>query len=280
VPILNFVTLEPSERTGTIMRIDESRVVSIEANVAPGALVNDQVTALQAALAGAELPEGVSYSFAGEAEDQAETMVFLAGAFISAIFLMLVILVLQFNNFYQAFVVMSAIVFSIAGVLLGLIITGRPFGVVMGGIGVIALAGIVVNNNIVLIDTYNALKRAGLSPREAALRTGAQRLRPVMLTSITTALGLMPMVLGANLNFFTREIVFGAPSTQYWTELSSAIVGGLVLATLLTLVVTPAMLMLGEKRAHRNVPGGGYSDGVAEPSRSDRSTGPVSPTAA
>jgi multidrug efflux pump len=143
---------------------------------------------------------------------------------------------------------MSAIVFSVAGVLLGLIITGRPFGVVMGGIGIIALAGIVVNNNIVLIDTYNDLKRAGMAPREAALRTGAQRLRPVMLTSITTALGLMPMVLGMNLNFFTREIVFGAPSTQYWTELSSAIVGGLSVATLLTLVLTPAMLILGDQR--------------------------------
>ncbi|WP_323764617.1 efflux RND transporter permease subunit [Marinovum sp.] len=254
VPIANFVTFAPSERTGTITRIDEARVVSIEANVAPGLLVNDQVQALQAALEATDLPEGVSFSFAGEAEDQAETMAFLGGAFAAAIFLMLVILVAQFNNFYQAFVVMSAIVFSVAGVLLGLLITGRPFGVVMGGIGVIALAGIVVNNNIVLIDTYNDLKRAGLSPREAALRTGAQRLRPVMLTSVTTALGLMPMVLGANLNFFTREIVFGAPSTQYWTELSSAIVGGLVVATLLTLVLTPAMLMLGEKRARRNLP--------------------------
>jgi multidrug efflux pump len=135
-------------------------------------------------------------------------------------------------------------------VLLGLIITGRPFGIVMGGIGVIALAGIVVNNNIVLIDTYNDLKRSGQSPLEAAIRTGAQRLRPVILTSVTTALGLMPMVLGANLNFFTREIVFGAPSTQWWTELSSAIAGGLVVATVLTLIVTPAMLMLGEKERH------------------------------
>ncbi|MEI4232138.1 efflux RND transporter permease subunit [Roseovarius sp. D22-M7] len=251
VPISNFVTFEPVERTGTITRIDEQRVVTIEANVAPGRLVNDQVTALQEALAAAALPEGVSYSFAGEAEDQTEAMTFLVGAFVAAILLMFVILVLQFNSFYQAFVVMSAIVFSVAGVLLGLIVTGRPFGVVMGGIGIIALAGIVVNNNIVLIDTYNDLRRGGLAPREAALRTGAQRLRPVVLTSVTTALGLMPMVLGANLNFFTREIVFGAPSTQYWTELSSAIVGGLAVATLLTLVLTPAMLMLGETRRHR-----------------------------
>ena len=247
VPISNFVTFEPTERTGIIRRIDEKRVTTIEANVAPGVLVNDQVIALTAALENAELPEGVAFSFAGEAEDQQESMIFLIGAFLTAIFLMFVILVLQFNSFYQAFVVMSAIIFSIAGVLLGLLVTGRPFGIVMGGIGVIALAGIVVNNNIVLIDTYNDLKKSGQSPLEAAIRTGAQRLRPVFLTSVTTALGLMPMVIGLNLNFFTREIVYGAPSTQWWTELSSAIAGGLVVATILTLVVTPAMLMLGER---------------------------------
>ncbi|MBU2983318.1 efflux RND transporter permease subunit [Lentibacter algarum] len=247
VPISNFVTFAPSERTGIIRRVDEKRVTTIEANAAPGVLVNDQVVALTALLEEAELPEGVDFTFGGEAEDQAESMIFLIGAFATAIFLMFLILVLQFNSFFQAFVVMSAIVFSIAGVLLGLIVTGRPFGVVMGGIGVIALAGIVVNNNIVLIDTYNDLKKIGQSPLEAALRTGAQRLRPVILTSVTTALGLMPMVIGLNLNFFTREIVYGAPSTQWWTELSSAIAGGLVVATALTLVVTPAMLMLGER---------------------------------
>ncbi len=254
VPITNFVTFEPAPRSGTITRIDQQRVVTIEANVAAGVLVNDQVVALQAAIDTMDLPGGVEATFAGEAEDQMESMIFLVGAFVTAIFLMFVILVIQFNNFYQAFIVMSAIVFSIAGVLFGLIITGRPFGVVMGGIGVIALAGIVVNNNIVLIDTYNDLKKSGLSPLEAALRTGAQRLRPVVLTSVTTALGLLPMVIGVNLNFFTREIVYGAPSTQWWTELSSAIAGGLVIATVLTLIVTPAMLMLGERKARRSVP--------------------------
>ncbi|WP_308916574.1 efflux RND transporter permease subunit [Jannaschia sp. LMIT008] len=248
VPIQNFVTFLPSERVGVIRREDERRVVTIEANVAPGLLVDQQVAALSGALEGADLPPGATWSFGGEAEDQAEAMTFLVGAFAAAIGLMLVILVIQFNSFLQAFVVMSAIVFSVAGVLLGLLVTGRPFGVVMGGIGVIALAGIVVNNNIVLIDTYNDLRRTGLDPRTAALRTGAQRLRPVLLTSITTALGLMPMVIGVNLNFFTREVIYGAPSTQWWTELSSAIAGGLVVATILTLIVTPAMLMLGEKR--------------------------------
>lgn len=244
VPISNFVSFSPTERVGVIRRIDEERVTTIEANVASGLLVNDRIAMLSDALAAADLPESASYSFAGEAEDQAESMAFLASAFAAAIGLMFVILLLQFNSFYQALVVMSAIVFSIAGVLLGLIVTGRPFGVVMGGVGVIALAGIVVNNSIVLIDTFNDLRRGGMGPREAALRTGAQRLRPVVLTSVTTALGLMPMVIGLNIDFFTREIVYGAPSTQYWTELSSAIAGGLVVATLLTLVVTPAMLML------------------------------------
>ncbi|MFP7674498.1 efflux RND transporter permease subunit [Marivita sp. S0852] len=253
VPISNFVTFVPSERTGIIRRIDEKRVTTIEANVAPGVLVNDQISALTSALNAADLPEQVTFSFAGEAEDQAEAMNFLIGAFIAAVTLMFVILVLQFNSFFQAIIVMSAIIFSIAGVLLGLLVTGRPFGIVMGGIGVIALAGIVVNNNIVLIDTYNDLKKTGQSPLEAALRTGAQRLRPVVLTSVTTALGLMPMVIGLNLNFFTREVVYGAPSTQWWTELSSAIAGGLVIATVLTLVLTPAMLMLAERRDKRAV---------------------------
>ncbi|TFL18336.1 efflux RND transporter permease subunit [Jannaschia formosa] len=254
VPISNFVTFAPTPRTGIIRREDERRVVTIEANVAPGVLVTDQIAELTAALEAAPLPEGVTYAFGGEAEDQAEAMSFLVGAFAAAIFGMLVILVVQFNSFAQAGIVLSAIIFSVAGVLLGLIVTGRPFGVVMGGIGVIALAGIVVNNNIVLIDTYNDLRRNGQPPLEAALRTGAQRLRPVVLTSLTTALGLMPMVIGVNLNFFTREVVYGAPSTQWWTELSAAIAGGLVVATLLTLVVTPALLMLSEKKSARRVP--------------------------
>ncbi len=251
VPISNFVTFEPSERVGVIRRVDESRVTTIEADVAEGALVSDRIAALESALADADLPDGTEWTFAGEAEDQQESMIFLSSAFAAALGLMFLILVLQFDSFFQAFVVMSAIVFSVAGVLLGLLVTGRPFGIVMGGVGVIALAGIVVNNNIVLIDTYNALRAEGLAPQAAALRTGAQRLRPVVLTSLTTALGLIPMVIGLSIDFFGREIVYGAPSTQYWTELSSAIAGGLLVATALTLLVTPAALMMGEKKSER-----------------------------
>lgn len=247
IPITNFVSFNPAPRSGAITRIDQERVTTLSADVAPGRLVNDQIVALRAAIEAMDLPESLSWSFAGEAEDQADAMIFLVSAFIAAIGVMILILLVQFNSFYQTFVIMVAIIFSIAGVLIGLLITGRPFGVVMGGIGIIALAGIVVNNNIVLIDTYNDLKRSGMSPLEAALRTGAQRLRPVILTSGTTALGLMPMVIGVSLDFFHREIVYGAPSTQMWIELSSAIAGGLMIATILTLIVTPAMLMLGER---------------------------------
>lgn len=247
VPVSNFVEFQPVARSGSIERVNQKRVITISANVAPGKLVSDQNAELRGALEEMDIPDSVTWSFGGEAEDQQDAMSFLAYAFAAAILLMVIILIIQFNSFYQAFVVMSAIIFSVMGVLLGLLVTGRPFGVVMCGIGIIALAGIVVNNNIVLIDTYNDLRRQGMSAREAALRTGAQRLRPVMLTSLTTGLGLLPMVIGVNIDFFGREIIYGAPSTQYWTELSSAIVGGLLVSTVLTLIVTPAMLIFGHR---------------------------------
>lgn len=176
-----------------------------------------------------------------------ETMMFLVKAFAAAIFLMALCLIIQFNSVYQTFVVLSAIVFSTAGVLLGLIITQQPFGIVMVGLGIIALAGIVVNNNIVLIDTYNRFRSNGYAPRDAALRTGLLRLRPVFLTAITTILGLIPMVLALNIDIFNRVLQVGAPSTMWWTQLASAIAGGLAFATILTLVLTPCLLVLGER---------------------------------
>jgi multidrug efflux pump len=257
VPIANFVSFEPAHRSGSIQRTDQKRVVTLKANIAPHLLVDDQIARFRTTLETTSLPQGVVWKFAGEAQEQDDAIMFLSAAFVASLALMSAILIAQFNSFYHAFVVMSAIVVSVAGVLLGLLVTGRPFGVVMGGIGVIALAGIVVNNNIVLIDTYKDLRRVGLSPLEAALRTGAQRLRPVLLTSLTTVLGLMPMVLGMNLDVLSRSIVFGAPSTQWWTELSTAIAGGLVVATCLTLLLTPAMLMLGERRSDRRKTGVG-----------------------
>jgi multidrug efflux pump len=148
---------------------------------------------------------------------------------------------------------MSAVVLSTIGVLLGLLITDQPFGIVMSGVGVIALAGIVVNNNIVLIDTFNIQRNKGMDTIEAILRTGALRLRPVLLTTVTTILGLMPMVLGVNIDLIGREISIGGPSTQWWTQLASAIAGGLAFATLLTLLLTPCLLLLGDHSRRHGV---------------------------
>ena len=246
IPINNFVTIEPAQKTGTINRTDARRVMTIKADVAEGLLADEQVRKIKAALTETALDPAVEIRFKGQDADQQEAMVFLINAFITAIFLMTIILVTQFNSFYQAGLVLSAIVFSTAGVLLGLLVTGQPFGIVMGGIGVIALAGIVVNNNIVLIDTFNDLKKHGLAPLDAILRTAAQRMRPVLLTSITTVLGLLPMVFAVNIDLIGQDIAVGAPSTQLWTQLASAIAGGLTFATVLTLVLTPCLLMLGE----------------------------------
>jgi multidrug efflux pump len=138
--------------------------------------------------------------------------------------------------------VLSAVVLSTIGVFIGLIVTGQAFGVVMTGIGIIALAGIVTNNNIVLIDTYDRLRHEGVPVEEAIVRTCRERARPVLLTAVTAVLGVLPIAFGINVDFNLREITFGAPSTQWWIQLSTAIVFGLSFSTILTLIVTPASL--------------------------------------
>ncbi len=247
VPISNFVSLAPAPKTGVINRVDGNRVITIQSDVAEGFLPDTQKKELEKVLLDGPRDPDVTVTFKGEAQEQQEAMIFLITAFVTAIFLMSVILVTQFNSLYQAFLVLSAILFSTSGVLIGLLVTGQTFGVVMVGIGIIALAGIVVNNNIVLIDTYNRFRAAGSTAMDAAVLTGSVRARPVFLTAITTILGLMPMVLSMNINFISRELSFGAPSTQWWTQLASAIAGGLAFTTLLTLFLTPCLLVLGAK---------------------------------
>ncbi|PSJ47495.1 MFS transporter [Zobellella endophytica] len=246
VPLSHFVTLTPAPKIGTLHRVDGRRTITIQADIAEGYRLDERLAALAGQNIG--LPSGVGLVVAGEDADQREAARFLTTAFLVALFLMTLILVTQFNSLYQTALVLSAIVFSTAGVLMGLLLNGQSFGIVMVGMGIIALAGIVVNNNIVLIDTYNQLRTDGLPPFEAALETGCLRLRPVLLTAVTTVLGLMPMVLGVNVDLLTPSLGLGAPSTQWWTQLSSAIAGGLSFATLLTLLLTPCMLVLGARR--------------------------------
>ncbi len=252
VPLSNFVDLQPAPKVGTLRRVDGDRTITLQADLAEGARLDERLRALREALG--DVPAEVKVKFAGEDADQREAATFLMTAFVVAIFLMAIILVTQFNSLYQAALVLSAIVLSTAGVLMGLLINGQSFGIVMVGMGLIALAGIVVNNNIILIDTYNQLRSQGLQPREAALETGCLRLRPVLLTAVTTILGLMPMVLSINVDLVTPSLGFGAPSTQWWTQLSSAIAGGLAFATVLTLLLTPCLLVLGARFERRPPP--------------------------
>ena len=246
VPIENFVSWEPKPKVGTIRRVDAERVMTIKSEVLPGVLPDHKVQELREWLATKPLPSGVEARFKGEDEEQNKAKAFLAKAFGVALFIMAIILVTQFNSFYSAFLILSAVIMSTIGVMMGLLITGNPFGIVMTGVGVIALAGIVVNNNIVLIDTFDRIKLTTDDVMDAILRTGAQRLRPVLLTTVTTILGLMPMVMQVNIDFVTRAVSVGAPSTQWWVSLATAIVYGLGFATVLTLVVTPCALMFRE----------------------------------
>lgn len=250
VPVSSFVTREAAPKVDTIHRTDGKRVVTIQANLISGAQLLTELPLLKAQFPSLGIDPSVDISIKGQNEDQQESEEFLVNAFGIALFVMAIILVTQFNSFYQAFLILSAVIFSTVGVFLALFLAQKPFGIVMGGIGVISLAGIVVNNNIVLIDTYNVLRKEGLSPVDAVLQTGAQRLRPVMLTTITTILGLLPMVLQVNLDFFNRTAVFGAPSTQWWTQLATAVAGGLAFATVLTLVLTPCLIILRDRNRH------------------------------
>src|SRR3954467_5220021 len=243
VPIGNFVQRVPAPRVGYINRVNGNRVTTVSANVAEGVQSAKVQQEIATELAQADLGQGVMFRLKGEDEERNKAGAFLMKAFGTAIFLIFAILLAQFNRLTSVFVVLTAVVMSTFGVLLGLLIMGQSFGVVMTGIGVIANAGVIVNNNIVLIDTYDRLRREGVAARDAILETCRERARPVVLTAVTAILGVLPIAFGMNIEFMSREITVGAPSTQWWINLSTAIVFGLGFATVLTLIVTPAMLM-------------------------------------
>src|SRR4051794_37351595 len=243
VPIGNFVQRVPAPRVGYINRVNGNRVTTVSANVAEGvqsAKVQQQITS---ELAKAYLGPGVTFRLKGEDEERAKASVFLVKAFGTAIFLIFAILLAQFNKLTSVGLVLTAVLLSTFGVLLGLMVMGQAFGVVMTGIGVIANAGVIVNNNIVLIDTYDRLRREGVAAYDAIVETCRERARPVVLTATTAILGVLPIAFGMNIEFLSREITVGAPATQWWINLSTAIVFGLGFATVLTLVLTPAALM-------------------------------------
>lgn len=246
VPLSSFTEVQMHPKVGQIKRVDRQRVVTVEADVEEGVLADNQVQKLKNWIK-ENFDTDIMLTLKGDDEDQKEAGVFLINAFVVALLMMFVTMLVQFNNYYHTFIIMSAVFLSTVGVLLGLLITNQPFGIVMCGVGVIALAGIVLNNNILFVDTYQRLRASGLDNYKSVVMAGVQRMRPIVLTALTAILGLLPMVFGLTINFYDREISYDAPSSQWWRQLAASIAGGLAFATMLTLFFTPCLLLIGKR---------------------------------
>ena len=251
IPISNFVQRTPEPKVNKISRVDGERIVEIKANTTKNVMAADMVAHMKEWIEQQDFNPAVDIRFRGANEESDKSGAFLSKALVVSIFLMAIILITQFNSFYYTVLIVSTVILSTVGVLIGMIVMGQAFSVILTGTGIIALAGIVVNNNIVLIDTYANLKKGGMETIEAIVRTGAQRLRPVALTTITTVCGMLPVMFMVNVDFIDREISVGAPFGLWWTQISTAIVFGLSIATVLTLLVTPAALALPDYLRHR-----------------------------
>ncbi|MDG0971526.1 MAG: efflux RND transporter permease subunit [Porticoccaceae bacterium] len=248
VPISSFAKRVAKPRVDAIQRVDMIETVFILANSEDGYLPDDQTREISNWLQQQEFDPSVKITFRGANEEQAQAAEFLSTAFSLAMSVMLIMLVMQFNSFYQAGLILFSVVMSTAGVLLGLLIAQAIFSTILTGVGIVALAGIVVNNNIVLIDTYNYLRRNDplLPAVDAVFNAAKSRFRPVMLTSVTTIVGLLPLANGLSVDLVNRSYTFGGMVASWWQPLASAIVNGLVLSTVLTLLLTPAMLLIPE----------------------------------
>jgi multidrug efflux pump len=253
IPLNSVARWYVDEGLGVVRRKDLDRVATVSSDVRAGEQSNAVLADVQLALAGfaAELPPGYSLRYTGQQEDQQEAMDFLSGAFMAALLLIALILVSQFNSMLKPFIIMTAVLMSTVGVLIGLMVFRMPFGIIMTGVGVISLAGIVVNNAIVLIDYIDLLRtRDGLSRTDALIRAGQTRFRPVVLTAVTTVLGLVPLATGFNFDFiglFTAldpNIFWGGEQAAWWGPMAIAVIAGLSFATVLTLVVVPVLYSL------------------------------------
>ncbi|TNE40336.1 MAG: efflux RND transporter permease subunit [Alphaproteobacteria bacterium] len=244
VPLSNFVKIVPRPKLDKVDRVDGKRIMRATANTKLGFNTNEQVAQLQNWIATeANLDPRLDIVFRGASEEQAESADFLGKAMIGSLFLMAMILLTQFNSFYHSVIILSSVILSTVGVMLGIIVTGQSFSIIMTGTGIVALAGIVVNNNIVLIDTFQRFMREGFEVEHAIISTASQRLRPILLTTTTTIFGLLPMAFGLSVNYFTREMTLGSPTSMFWVQLSTAVCFGLAFSTVLTLYLTPCLLM-------------------------------------
>ncbi|MGD9113912.1 MAG: efflux RND transporter permease subunit, partial [Desulfobacterales bacterium] len=241
IPLTSLAEISLGSGIGAIMRLDQKRVVTISGDVS-GRLANDVIKDIDARLQkNITWPRGYAYRFSGEQEEQAKAQAFLSKAFFACIAIILLILMTQFDSFITPFIIITSVILSLIGVFIGLLVTGTAFGIIMTGIGVISLAGVVVNNAIVLIDYYNQLLAKGIESFDALIRAGSVRFRPVLLTAITTILGLLPMATGVSFDFRKMALDIGGESSQWWGPMAVAVIFGLGFATLLTLIVVPVL---------------------------------------
>jgi len=247
IPVSTFIKLVPRENRQSVVRRNGKFFHEIGlATESSDYLVTDKVNEMSEWLAKQEFDAGIETKFRGMQEETEQVTEFLVIAAITALALMLILLVTQFNSFYQSTLVLSAVFMSVVGVLIGLLITGKPFSTTMTGIAIVALSGIVVNNNIVLIDTFNRLtgEFPNLAKEDVIIKTCKQRLRPILLTTATTIFGLLPLAIGLSIDVLGREIIVGSRVVGWWQNLASSIVFGLAFSTVLTLIFTPAALIL------------------------------------
>lgn len=240
IPLSSIGNFEYVGGFGEIRRVNQKRVVTLGAD-AEGRLANEVLADVAERAKRIELPPGYSIRFAGEAEEQEKAMNFLSRAFVIALAMIVLIMVMQFNTLIVPLLILTTVILSLIGVLIGLLVTHMPFGIIMTGVGVISLAGVVVNNAIVLLDYTRLLERRGMPLVEAAIQAGATRLRPVLLTATTTILGLLPMAIGVSYDFREMQIAWKSESSQWWSSMAIAVIFGLAFATLLTLVVLPVL---------------------------------------
>jgi len=242
VPISTFVRVRAAPQVNTIERVNAHPTYHVRANVKPNFNVNAEVQKIKNWANAQTFPHSVHVKFRGADEEQQESGMFLIEAAFMALFIIAVVLLAMFNSFYHASLILLAVILAMIGALLGMVLMGQSFSIIMTGTGLLALAGIVVNHNIVLIDTYHKLLDSGMDPIEAVIRSGAQRLRPVFLTTITAIFGLLPMMAAIEIDFARRSITIGDPFAMMWIQLSTAIVFGLAFSKGITLGLVPALL--------------------------------------
>ena len=247
LPVSEFVSQKPKNKIFSIGKKNAERVLMVDANTSSGFNTAEHIETIKNWLKIANLPIEVNVKLVGEAEDSRGSLIFVISAFSIALLLMFIILISLFNNFYHTFLILFSIALSTTGIFVGLIVLQMPFSGVMTGLGIVACTGIVVNNNIILIDSYRKIRKNEDNKMKAIIQSAKSRIRPIFLTTITTVFGLLPSALQISVDVFEREISYKSPETYFVQPLAWAIVFGLSFATIATLFVTPSLLALPEK---------------------------------